>query len=221
MSRAARVALASLGLVTSLAWADDEGQAAGRRVARPEKPDWEFAATGYWNEIRAGDSYGNAIVVANRGALHLEGRVNYEAKDSRSLFAGWTFSLGKEEGLNLEITPIIGGAWGEVQGPIVGVEATLARGRFDFYVEAEYVRGTGSKADSYTYAWSELGFRPTQAQWLRLGAVGQRTRAYGGTREYQGGGFFQLTQGKVTASLFWFNPGSDSQVVVGSIGVSF
>jgi hypothetical protein len=216
-----RIALASLGFAATFAFAADNGQAAGRRIARPEKPDWEFAATGYWNEVRDGDSYANGIFVADRGALHLEGRVNYEAQHSRSLVAGWTFSLGKEEGLNLEITPILGGAWGDVKGPIAGVEATLARGRFDFYVEAEYVRGTGSKADSYTYAWSELGFRPERMQWLRLGAVGQRTRAYGGSREYQGGGFVQLSHGPVTAGLFWFNPGSDSQVVVGSIGLAF
>jgi hypothetical protein len=219
MRRAARIALASIALASALANADDEGQAAGRRVERPEKPAWEFAATGYWNEIRDGESYGNAIFAADRGPLHLEGRVNYEALHARSLFAGWTFAFGKEEGLSLEITPIAGGAWGSIGGPIVGVEATLAKGRFDFYVEAEYVRGRGSKDESYTYAWSELGFRP--AEWLRLGAVGQRTRAYGGDREFQRGGFFQATHGKVTASLYWFNPGSTDQVVVGSIGLAF
>ena len=219
MTHATRAAVALAAFGASLAWAGDDGQAAGRRVTRPDRPDWEFAATGYWNEVRNGDSYANGIFVANAGALHLEGRVNYEAQDARSLFVGWTFTLGKEEGLNLEITPIVGGAWGSIGGPIAGVEATLAKGRFDFYVEAEYVRGRGGKEDSYTYAWSELGFRPVE--WLRLGAVGQRTRAYGGEREFQRGGFVQATYGKATASLFWFNPGSDSQVVVGSIGLAF
>ena len=214
-----RAALAILSLASTLAWAADDGEHAGRRVTRPERPDWEFAATGYWNEIREGDSYGSGIFVANGGPLHLEGRVNYEAGHARSLFVGWTFSVGKEEGLNLEITPIVGGATGDVRGPIAGVEATLAKGRFDFYVEAEYVRDNGLREDSYTYAWSELGFRPVEK--LRLGLVGQRTRAYGGDREFQRGGFVQVTHGKLTASLFWFNPGSAEQVVVGSIGLAF
>jgi hypothetical protein len=187
--------------------------------ALAEKPEWEGTATGYWNEIRDGDSYASGIFIAKRDALHLEARVNYEAVHARSFFAGWTFSLGKEEGLSFEITPIVGGATGSVGGPIAGFEATLAKGRFDFYVEAEYVRGRDSKDDSYTYAWSELGFRPVE--WLRFGAVGQRTRAYGGDRDFQRGGFVQATYGKVTASVYWFNPGSDSQVVVGSIGLAF
>jgi hypothetical protein len=217
MNRAS-TALAAFALVSLQAFAGDD-EPAGRRVSRPEKPDWEFAATGYWNEIRAGDSYGSGIFIADRGALHLEGRINYEAQHAQSLFLGWTFSLGKEEGLNLEFTPIVGGATGDARGPIAGFEATLAKGRFDFYVEAEYVRGSGSKHDSYTYAWSELGFRPVEK--FRLGLVGQRTKAYGGEREFQRGGFVQFTQGRLTASLYWFNPGSSDQVVVGSIGLAF
>jgi len=219
MRRAARIGLACLALGSAPAFAADDGEAAGRRAARPDKPDWEFAATGYWNEIRDGDSYASGIFIANRGALQLEARANYEALHAQSFFIGWTFSAGKEEGLNLEITPIIGGATGDVRGPIAGFEATLAKGRFDFYVEAEYVRGRGSRDDSYTYAWSELGFRPVES--VRLGLVGQRTKAYGGDREFQRGGFAQFTFGKATAGVYWFNPGSSDQVIVASIGVAF
>ena len=219
MKRGALVLSVALALVSSLACAGGDGEAAGRRASRPEKPDWELVATGYWNAPHEGDSYATGIFVGDRGALHLEGRVNYEAVDARSLFVGWTFSLGKEEGLNLEITPIVGGVTGAVRGPIGGFEATLAKGAFDFYVEAEYVREGGSKVDSYTYAWSELGYRPTET--LRIGLVGQRTRAYGGEREFQRGPFAQLRYRAVTAGLYWFNPGSTQQVVVGSIAIAF
>ena len=205
MRGASAIALACVALGSTPAFAGEEG--------------WEFAATGYWNEVREGDSYGTGIFVAKRGALHLEARVNYEAVDARSFFAGWTFSFGKEEGLNLEITPIVGGATGTLRGPIAGFEATLAKGRFDFYVEAEYVHDRESKEGSYTYAWSELGFRPIEA--VRVGLVGQRTRAYGGEREFQRGGFAQFTHRKVTAGLFWFNPGSADQVVIASVGLAF
>ena len=209
----------ALALGSSPAFADGDGEAAGRRASRPEKSDWELVATGYWNAPREGDSYATGIFVADRGALHLEGRVNYEAVDARSLFVGWTFSLGREEGLNLEITPIVGGVTGDVRGPIAGFEATLAKGAFDFYVEAEYVHDGGAKESSYTYAWSELGYRPMEN--LRLGLVGQRTRAYGEEREFQRGPFAQLRYRAVTAGLYWFNPGSAQQVVVGSIAIAF
>ena len=54
------------------------------------------------------------------------------------------------------------------------LEASVAWGRLDFYVEAEYVRDSSERSDSYFYAWSELGFRPVE--WLRVGVAAQRTR---------------------------------------------
>ena len=189
-------------------------------LAAEEKPAaWEGSATAYWNAPRGGDDYGSAIFIAGHDKLHLEARVNYEARHAGSAFVGWTFSGGKDEGVTVEARPIVGYAGGDVKGPIAGFEATIAWRRVDFYVEAEYVNDRTEGASAYTYAWSELGFRPMEP--LRLGIVGQRTRAYGGDREFQRGGFLQLTYGKVTGSVYWFNPGSHEQVVVGAIGISF
>ena len=208
------VSFVALGAATALAADPDQ---AGRRASRPERPDWEFALTAYPTQVRGGDDTTSAIAVADRGALHLEARYGYEMKDSRSAFAGWTFSGG--DTVTWELTPLLGGAWGPLRAFVPGVEASLAWGKVDFYVEAEFVRDRDDSAGSYNYAWSELGFRPVE--WLRVGAVGQRTRAYGGDREFQRGPFAQVTWGKVTIGGFWFNPGSDEQVFVGSIGFTF
>ena len=183
----------------------------------PAQPEWEFAATAYWNAPRDGDAYASAIVSADRGALHLEGRANYEAIHAQSLFLGWSFEFGKE--VKVMARPIVGFVGHSLRGPIAGFEASVEAGRWDYYVEAEYVRDQSDKSASYTYAWSELGFRPVEP--LRLGIVGQRTRIYGGDRDYQGGGLAQLTYGKVTLSAYWFNPGSSDQVVIVSLGASF
>jgi hypothetical protein len=195
----------------------DEAAVPGRRASPPSKEPWEFAITAYPPQVRGGDNTTSAIAAADRGPLHLEARYGYEMKDSRSAFVGWTFSGG--ETLAWELTPLVGGGWGPVRSFIPGFEASLAWGKLDFYVEAEFVRDRGEKTDSYNYAWSELGYRPLE--WLRLGAVGQRTRAYGGDREFQRGPFVQVTVGPATIGGFWFNPGSKDQVFVGSIGASF
>ena len=208
------VSFVALGAATALAADPDQ---AGRRASRPEKPSWEFALTAYPTQVRGGDNTTSAIAVADRGALHFEARYGYEMKDSRSAFAGWTFSGGEE--FSWELTPLLGGAWGPLQAIVPGFEASLAWKRLDFYVEAEFVRDRGEKSDSYNYAWSELGFKPLE--WLRVGAVGQRTRAYGGDREFQRGPFAQVTLGRATLGGFWFNPGSKDQVFVASIGASF
>ena len=110
------------------------------------------------------------------------------------------------------------GAWGSTDAFVPALETSLGWGRFDFYIEAEYVRPS-DKESRYLYAWSELGFRP--AEWLRAGLVAQRTRAYGGDRDIQRGPFAQLTWRRFTLGGFWFNPGSSDQVVVVSIGAAF
>jgi hypothetical protein len=183
-----------------------------------EESKWEFVATAYGNAPKASDDFASGIFTADRGALHLEARANYEGIHAQSGFVGWTFS-GEAGGFTLEATPIVGAAAGSVKGPIVGIEASAAAGKFDFYIEAEYVRGHGAREDSYTYAWSELAYSPVEK--LRLGLVAQRTRLYGGDRDVQRGGFVQAKWGQATFGVYWFNPGSSDQVVIGSLGLSF
>lgn len=180
-------------------------------------PSWEFAITAYPTRVRGGENYTSATATADRGPLHLEARYNYESIGARSAFVGWNFSGGDE--LTWELTPLLGGVWGTTHGFVPGLEASVAWKKIDFYVEAEYVRDSGEKTDSYFYAWSELGFQPVE--WLRVGAAAQRTRAYGGDRDLQRGPFAQVTWGPVTVGGYWFNPGSKDQVFVGLIGATF
>ena len=189
----------------------------GRRASSPAKPSWEFGLTAYPTQVRGGDNTTSAIAVADRGPLHLEARYNYEAIGARSAFVGWTLSGGEE--VKWELTPILGGAWGTKKAFVPGFEASLSWGRFDFYAEAEHVRDSKTSTENYNYMWSELGFKPVE--WLRVGAVGQRTRIYGGEREFQRGPFAQFVWERVTVTGYWFNPGSQDQVVVASVGVTF
>ena len=128
--------------------------AAGSAPSAAAKP-WAFALTAYPTVVHGGENYTSGIATADRGALHLEARYNYESIGARSAFVGWTFSGG--EGFTWEVTPLLGGAWGTTQAFIPGLEATLAWGPVDFYIEAEYVRDNHDNTNSYTYAWSELG----------------------------------------------------------------
>lgn len=217
MRRAAHFAALAFGFATVLAQAQESGEPGGRRASRPEASDWELAATGYWNSPRGSADYASGIFAADRGPLHLEARANYEAVHAQSAFVGWTFSGG--DAIKFEATPIVGGVTGAVRGAIAGFEASVSSGRFDFYVEAEYVRDRNEREASYTYAWSELGLRP--AEWLRAGIVAQRTRIYGGDRELQRGGFAQVSLGEFTLGAYWFNPGSADQIVITSLGIAF
>jgi hypothetical protein len=215
MKAARRAVFAFTIVVAATAFAGEDEQGGG--ASANTKPSWDFAITAYPTFIRNGETYTSAIVVADRGPLHLEARYSYESVGARSAFVGWTFSDG--EAITWELTPLLGGAWGTTQAFVPGLEASLAWRRLDFYLEAEYVCDNGGRNDSYFYAWSELGFRPVE--WLRVGISAQRTKAYGGDRELQRGPFAQVTWGRVTLGGFWFNPGSRDQVFVGSIGATF
>ena len=206
--------LASVTVTSAQAGEEDHS---GRRASPASKPSWEFGITAYPTVVRGGDNYTSAIAVADRGPLHLEARYNYESVGARSAFVGWTFSGG--ETLTWELTPLLGGAWGSIRAFVPAVEASLGWRQFDFYLEGEYVRDNKERTDSYWYAWSELGFSPTE--WVRIGVAAQRTRAYGGEREIQRGPFAQFTWRNITVGGYWFNPGSSEQVFVGSIGATF
>ena len=212
--RAASVVL--VALFTAAVFAADE-KPERQPSALEAPPPWTFAVTAYPTVVRGGQNYTSGIAAAVRGPLHLEARVNYESIGARSAFVGWNFSGG--DAVTWELTPLLGGAWGTTQAFVPGLEATLAWSEFDFYVEAEHVRGRRDSAEDYTYAWSELGWRP--AQWLRVGLAGQRTNIYGGERSFQRGPFAQVTWGAVTVGGYWFNPGSSAQIFVGSIGIAF
>ena len=207
------VAIASAIVAAAPAFAADDEQSA----TLGSSASWDFAITAYPTRVRGGENYTSAIAAANRGPLHLEARYNYESIGARSAFIGWNFSGGDE--ITWELTPLLGGVWGTTHGFVPGLEASVGWKKLDFYVEAEYVRDSGEKIDSYFYAWSELGFKPVE--WLRVGAAAQRTRVYGGERDLQRGPFVQLTWGPVTVGGYWFNPGSRDQVFVGSIGATF
>jgi hypothetical protein len=198
-----RAIIAALALAAAPAYAEQEAAA------------WSFSATGYWNAPKGGDGFASGIVLADHGSLHLEARANYEAIHAQSVYAGWAFEWGDE--VKFKVTPIAGGVTGSARGPVFGFEASVAAGRFDYYVEAEHVRDR--EAGHYNYAWTEVGFRPLE--WLRVGVVGQHTRVYGTDRERQYGGLAQATWGKATVSTYWFNPGSSDQVAIVSLGFAF
>jgi hypothetical protein len=204
--RTAVFALAALG-VTAASAADD---------GTPEKA-LAGTLTGYYYALPDQPNYGMAVGSVNYGALHLEGRYNYEARASASAFIGWTFAGGKD--VTWEVTPIVGTLFGRARGFVPGVEASVAYKSFDVYIEAEYVFDRNDSASNYVYSWSELGWRPVE--WLRVGIVGQRTRVVSNDRDLQRGLLLQLFAGKATLSAYAFNPNNADRYATVALGFDF
>jgi hypothetical protein len=189
--------------------------ASGQDTQLPARYSASFTVSYY--AMRDEPDFGVGVASINRGPLRLEARYNYEAKQATSVFVGWKFSGG--DTLTYEVTPIAGALFGAAHAAIPGVEASVAYGALDAYVEAEYVVDRDTSAGNYFYAWSELGWRPVE--WLRIGLVGQRTRIVHNDRDLQRGVFGQLALGGFTVGLYAFNPDAGSRYAILSIGASF
>jgi len=162
--------------------------------------------------------YVQATAAADYGALHLEGRYNYEARRTGSLWVGWNFEWGRS--LRLALTPMLGGVMGDLNGIAPGLEVDLSWGPLELYSETEWVFDLGNWSASNYYTWSELSGSPFD--WLRAGLALQRTHAVASARTVQWGPLVGVQVWKLSASAYWFNPGQvDAQYWVLSLGASF
>ncbi|AGW92818.1 MULTISPECIES: hypothetical protein [Cupriavidus] len=210
--------LAAPCLLLAAATAPLDARAAEQSEAQPpaaEAPAWSGSLAAYLNLPRGNEAYVTGIAIANRGALHLEARSNYEGMDAYSFFVG--YNLGVGEAVRLDFTPILGFVTGSTHSVVGGFEATLTGRYADAYIEFEYV--PDAQPSGYAYAWSELAFRPVE--WFRIGLAAQRTRVHDNGRNLQRGVFAQVKGKHVAAAVYWFNPASHEQVTVISVAISF
>jgi hypothetical protein len=213
MTSARRVFAAFAIVMTLAAWTGV--RAAEAPVEEPPKVTANL--TGFYYAMRDQPDFGVGVAAFDRGALRLEMRYNYEARQATSVFAGWKLAGG--DVVTFEITPIGGVLFGQAHAIVPGVEASVGYRVFDAYIEAEYVIDRDNHADSYFYAWSELGWRPVE--WLRLGFVGQRTRVVQNDRDLQRGVFAQISFANTTLGLYAFNPDAGSRYEIISVGMRF
>ena len=97
-------------------------------IAAPpaEKVAWEFNASVFGYFPPEDTDYGQPTVMADRGALHLETRYNYEGIDTGSAWVGWNVGVG--DALRLDATLMAGGVFGKTKGVAPGYELTRLLG---------------------------------------------------------------------------------------------
>jgi hypothetical protein len=188
--------------------------AAAQPAAGPTPPEWSGSASLFTYIVPDEDTFVQPTVTLDRGALHLEGRYNYENLETGSVWAGRNFSVG--ERVTLEITPMAGVVFGQTDGAAIGYSGTLAWRTLDLSSETEYVFDAGDSADNFLYTWSELGWAPVG--WLRAGVSVQRTKVYQTEFDIQRGFFGALSFGPWEISAYLFNPDADTPtLIVGAV----
>lgn len=178
---------------------------------------WAFSATASAWFVPDDRNYVQPTITLDHDWLHLEARHNYENFDTASAWIGFNFSFGEE--LTFDITPMVGGIFGDTTGIAPGYEMTLGWRSFEFYSEGEYVFDFDGSEDNYFYTWTELTYSPVD--WLRAGIVIQRTRAYESDLDVQRGLLVGVTYDFLDVAAAVFNFDDSDPIVMLSVGVSF
>jgi len=186
-------------------------------AAEADARAWSFSAYGSAYLLPDEPDYVQPTFTADRGRLHLEARYNYEGQKTGSAWIGCNLSFG--ETVTFDLTPMVGGVFGDTQGFAPGYRASLAWRRLELATEGEYMFDSGSSEDNFFYNWSELAWSP--ADWVRLGLVVQRTKAYQTEFDIQRGLLLGLTWKKASFTTYVFNVDGDKPLVVLSLGVDF
>src|SRR5262245_52582407 len=138
-------------------------------------PTWSGGVEAYWYSLGA-ESFLMPIASADRAALHLEGRYQYEALSTASTWVGW--SVRREVGARalFTIVPMAGVLFGRSYGAAAGLEMTLSLTHFELYDESEVVLIGGGGNENFLYSWFTGAWHATT--WLDLGLTVQRTRTH-------------------------------------------
>jgi hypothetical protein len=193
------------------------GPSAAQGTTGAEPRAWSGSASLFGYFVPADQDYAQPTFAADRGRLHLEARYNYESLATGSAWVGVTFSAGSK--LRMDLTPMLGGVFGDLHGLAPGYELTLAWSILELDSESEYFLDPGDSSGDFFYTWSELAIAPSD-RW-RAGIAAQRTRAYETGLDVQRGLLAGASFGRVDVTAYVFNLGWEDPTVVLSAEVGF
>jgi hypothetical protein len=191
--------------------------ASGGAASARDTRGFGIGATAYGYVVPNAPNFVMVVAPLDVHRFHLEGRYNYEALHTGSVFAGLNAAVGEK--LKLDATGMVGAVFGDVDGVAPGFRVSLSWWRLDAFSEGEYLINVHDLGDSFFYSWSELGVSPLS--WLRLGGVAQRTKIVHTALDVQRGLLVGLNVGAVTATFYELDLGWVAPTYVFALGVRF
>jgi hypothetical protein len=217
MLRKRHLGMLLIAVVCSTRLAAQTAAAQTPETSAPPATPWSYNASvsGYY--LPQGQSYASPTLTADHDTLHLEGRYNYEAQQTASLWAGYNLGWGKK--VTFDVTPMIGGVFGNVNGIAPGLEFTGTYKKLQLYSANEYIFDTGTKAGNFFYTWTQLTY--SLRSWFTFGYVMQRTRAYQTPLDIQRGFLVGFTRKNISLTTQVFNVGQADPTVAITLGYTF
>jgi hypothetical protein len=151
----------------------------------------------------------------NNAGWYAEGRYNYEAANTFSLYGGKTFK--KESVISSSLTGLLGAVAGEFNGGAVAANAEIEYKKFTLSFQSQYSFSVENKMDNFIYLWSDISFQTTY--WLSAGLSLQQTKLYQTKVETEKGIFATARFGKWEFPIYIFNPDKNERYVL--LGINF
>jgi hypothetical protein len=213
MKRALHLVMVGL-LLTLVTWAQTPDM-----PAAPDEPAkaWDFSLSVSGYIIPDDQGYASPVFTADHNALHLEARYNYEALRTGSAWIGYNFNFGEK--VEVSVIPMVGGVFGDLNGVAPGYNASIDYKKIAFWTSGEFVFDTNSKDGNFFYNWTELSYHITD--WVRAGAVIQRTKAYQTDLDVQRGFLVGVNYKSANFTTYVFNAGWTDPTVVMTLGFEF
>jgi len=178
---------------------------------------WQFSLSTYTFLAQHARDYTNPIFTADRDWLHLEARYNYEDLKTGSVWLGYNLSTGNK--VTFELTPMLGGVFGEITGIAPGYTITVDYKTLEFSMQGEYFCDVGTSSNNFFYTWSELSDSPVE--WFRIGVAVQRTQASSSNSDFQLGPLIGFKYKDIALTTYWLGGGSDEAKFVFAATVNF
>jgi hypothetical protein len=186
-------------------------------AAADEAPATRASISAYRYVVPAQEDFTMVVATADLRWFHLEGRYDYEALHTGSLFAGVDVAWGDR--LKLGVTPMLGVAFGALDGLVPALRFTVAWWKLDLYTELELVVDLADPSATFIYDWSELGLSPLS--WLRVGVVAQRSRVFESPLAIQRGLLVGARVKLATVTVYELNAGWTDPTYILSLGLAF
>ena len=146
---------------------------------------------------------------------YAEGRYNYEALNTVSIYGGKTFE--KSAAISYSASPIAGIVLGQMNGGSVGINLEIDFKKFYFDTQSQYTFSVQQRSDNFIYSWSDLTYQLSEK--FAAGISLQQTKLYQVNGAFEKGILIKAGFKNWTFPVYVFKPQTNERYFV--LGINY
>ncbi|MVN21825.1 hypothetical protein [Mucilaginibacter arboris] len=146
---------------------------------------------------------------------YAEGRYNYEAVNTLSLYGGKTFE--KKAAVSYSASPILGVVLGQMNGGSAGINLEMDYRKFNFNTQTQFTFSVQQLTNNFIYSWSDLTYQFLEK--FSAGVSLQQTKLYQVNGAFEKGFLIKTGIKNWNFPLYVFRPESNERYFV--LGINY